>query len=70
MRKIIWPVIATVSLVLSTYAFILGSKIVERTQNAPAIYITYPEGYVDLPEVKKPVPKPKVSKTRPKNAHN
>ena len=51
MRKIIWPVIATVSLVLSTYAFILGSKIVERTQNAPAIYITYPEGYVDLPDL-------------------
>ncbi len=66
MRKIIWPVISLVSIVLSTYALILGSKIVERTQNAPAINITYPEGYVDLPEVKKPVPKPKVSKTKVK----
>jgi len=63
MRKIIWPVIATVSLVLSTYAFILGSKIVERTQNAPAIHITYPEGYVDLPDLP---PKPKVTKTKVK----
>ncbi len=61
MRKILWPVIATVSLVLSTYAFILGSKVIKSSQNAPPIYITYPEGYKDLPDLP---PKPKTIKTK------
>lgn len=50
MRKILWPIIALISLVLSTYSFILGSKVIEKTQSPPPIYITYPEGYLDLPK--------------------
>ena len=50
MKKIIWPVISIVSIILSSYALYLGSKIIEKTQIAPPIYITYPEGYTDLPE--------------------
>jgi hypothetical protein len=61
MRKIIWPAIVTISLVLSTYAFILGSKVIEKTQSPPPIYITYPEGYKDLPELP---PKPNVIKNK------
>ena len=63
MRKIIWPGIAVISLVLSTYAFILGSKIIENSQKAAPIYITYPEGYKDLPDLP---PKPKSTKTKKK----
>jgi len=61
MRKILWPTIAVVSVVLSTFAFIFGSKVIERTQSPPPIYITYPDGYTDLPDLP---PKPKVSKTK------
>ncbi len=67
MRKTLWPIIAVTSLVLSTYAFILGSKVIEKTQNSSPIYITYPEGYTDLPEAPKYVPKNTKSKAKPKS---
>jgi hypothetical protein len=60
MRKIIWPILATVSLILSTYSFILGSKVIEKTQSPPPIYITYPDGYTDLQDL--PQKKKKVTK--------
>ncbi len=65
MKKIIWLVLTVVSLVLSTYAFILGSKVMEKSQSAPPIYITYPGGYGELVEPAKPV-----SKSKKKNARN
>ena len=61
MRKIIWPAIALISITLSTYAFIIGSKVIEKTQSPPPIYITYPEGYTDLAELP---PKQKVAKSK------
>lgn len=57
MKKIFWPIIALLSITFSTYAFILGSKIIEKTQTATPIYITYPEGYRELPELPKPAAK-------------
>lgn len=62
MLKVFWLVTAVVSLTLSTYAFIFGSKIIKKTQEAPPIYITYPEGYKDLPELPEKVKKVKKSK--------
>jgi hypothetical protein len=68
MRKILWPIIAIVSMVLSTLAFIYGTKVIEKTQNTPPIYITYPEGYKDLADLPaKPKTPDKKSKTKPKN---
>lgn len=53
--------LALISIALSTYAFILGSKVIENSQKPAPIYITYPDGYTDLPQDQ---PKPKVSRIK------
>ncbi len=47
-EKAMWPIIAVISMVLSTFAFIYSSNSIQKTQDRTPIYITYPDGYTDL----------------------
>lgn len=60
MKKALLLAVLIISMTLSTLAFILGTKIIAKTQSPPDISITYPAGYLDLPE--KTTPPKKVHK--------
>ncbi len=46
--KYIWPVVAALSLSLSTTGMVLSAKTINTTQTPTPISISYPEGYTDL----------------------
>ncbi len=74
-KTVIFPSMLGISVLLSTFSFALGSKIIAKTQSPPAISIDYPLGYMDLPEIKTISPvktvtkKPKLQKTKTKRVN-
>ena len=61
----LWPLTMLICLASSIFSAILSTKIIEKTQSPAEISISYPDGLLELPEIKPAIVPKKQSKAVP-----